>query len=894
MKRLLCLCLVLSVIIGLFGIMPAVAVTDMKTSDACLDLIKQFEGFSGKPYRDTDGHYTIGYGTWCPSDKVEYYTQNPMTPEEAEEELRKEVVTYEEAVIKFMNRHGVSFSQQQFDAVVSLIFNVGPSWLSKGDTLINALVSGATGNELINAFTIYSMSGGKRSVGHIKRRLSEANVYLNGEYNRTLPENIGYVLYDAQGGELDGYNVQGYDSNLHTQPWTTATREGYVFKGWSLTKEGGATVRVLNAYTMNMTLYAQWELEQIWPPPLPAPPTAGLQVTVNGDNVNVRQQAGLSYPVVAKLQSGNVVSVTDIVENDGYTWGKVSSGWIALEFTDYDFEAPVSCIHQYELQTHNIPACLTEGLAVYVCSVCGESVEQILPATGHYWTGATCTAPKTCKICGITQGAALGHSYAAATCVAPPTCTICEHTYGSPLGHSYSEPTCTEAAKCIRCGQKGAAALGHRYDSIGKCTACGALDPSLGGTVVTVTTAKVNVRNDAGLTNRVVGFVAAGVQIRVTETRKVNGELWGKFEMGWLALKHTDHKDAVSVPCQHSYEPIGKKAPTCTKQGSVLYFCSACQSGYSEPIPTIAHSYGEKGRCTVCNALDPNYNKVTVSVTGTGVNLRSGAGLSYSRTGVATTGDRLVITETKENDGYLWGKSDKGWIALKFTNYEQTGVQICAHNYQKLSQKQSTCTEKGMVLYSCTRCADSYLETLALKSHSFRDATCTSPKTCTACGATTGFALGHSYGDNGSCQSCGAMDPTFSSSTPKVYATIIADVLNVRTAPNGTVVGKLYQGDRVEILDQQVVNGGLWGRYAGGWIYIEEYAKMEMVTNGGAFQLCTVTATALNIRAGAGVGYTIVGWLRCGDTVAIVETKTVNGTLWGKTDIGWISMRYVK
>lgn len=42
--------------------------------------------------------------------------------------------------------------------------------------------------------------------------------------------------------------------------------------------------------------------------------------------------------------------------------------------------------------------------------------------------------------------------------------------------------------------------------------------------------------------------------------------------------------------------------------------------------------------------------------------------------------------------------------------------------------------------------------------HSYKDATCTAPKTCTKCGATEGKAAAHSY-SNGACTVCGAMDP---------------------------------------------------------------------------------------------------------------------------------------
>lgn len=48
-------------------------------------------------------------------------------------------------------------------------------------------------------------------------------------------------------------------------------------------------------------------------------------------------------------------------------------------------------------------------------------------------------------------------------------------------------------------------------------------------------------------------------------------------------------------------------------------------------------------------------------------------------------------------------------------------------------------------------------------THSFSAATCTKPKTC-SCGKTEGVATGHSYVD-GTCSTCGASDPDYTSET---------------------------------------------------------------------------------------------------------------------------------
>lgn len=57
----------------------------------------------------------------------------------------------------------------------------------------------------------------------------------------------------------------------------------------------------------------------------------------------------------------------------------------------------------------------------------------------------------------------------------------------------------------------------------------------------------------------------------------------------------------------------------------------------------------------------------------------------------------------------------------------------------------------------------------------------------------------------------------------------------------------------------------------------------------------TVTYAYLRIRSGPGVNYAEVGQLALGDTVRILEQKTVNGAVWGRIAEGWICITgYVK
>lgn len=81
----------------------------------------------------------------------------------------------------------------------------------------------------------------------------------------------------------------------------------------------------------------------------------------------------------------------------------------------------------------------------------------------HRWNDATCTKPRTCSICGKTEGEALGHKWSDATCTEPQTCSVCKETKGEALGHDpdtwtvIKESTCTivgeKEATCKRCGK---------------------------------------------------------------------------------------------------------------------------------------------------------------------------------------------------------------------------------------------------------------------------------------------------------------------------------------------------------------------------------------------------------------------------------------------------------
>ncbi len=95
----------------------------MRTSDSGVEFIKRHEGFRSEAYLDSVGVWTIGYGHTMnvkPGDSI--------TEDEADSLLRAELIHYENAVERYVQSE---LTQNEFDALVSLCYNIGPANFSK-------------------------------------------------------------------------------------------------------------------------------------------------------------------------------------------------------------------------------------------------------------------------------------------------------------------------------------------------------------------------------------------------------------------------------------------------------------------------------------------------------------------------------------------------------------------------------------------------------------------------------------------------------------------------------------------------------------------------------------------------------------------------------------------
>ena len=90
---------------------------------------------------------------------------------------------------------------------------------------------------------------------------------------------------------------------------------------------------------------------------------------------------------------------------------------------------------------------------------------------GHRWQEATCNTPSICKLCNELQGDALGHNFVGGSCSNLGKCSRCE-VLQDDYSHNWKDATCTSPKQCSSCGITEGTSLGHTAQN-GKCTRCG-------------------------------------------------------------------------------------------------------------------------------------------------------------------------------------------------------------------------------------------------------------------------------------------------------------------------------------------------------------------------------------------------------------------------------------
>ncbi len=111
------------------------------------------------------------------------------------------------------------------------------------------------------------------------------------------------------------------------------------------------------------------------------------------------------------------------------------------------------------------------------------------------------------------------------------------------------------------------------------------------------------------------------------------------------------------------------------------------------------------------------------------------------------------------------------------------------HLYQSVITRQATCTTPGERTFTCD-CGHSYVKSIATTPHNYSAATCSSPRKCSVCGATSVSPLTHSY-MQGKCLLCGGADPAADSALSRCSLSLPALPKTVKNTLGGQTISTL-------------------------------------------------------------------------------------------------------
>ncbi len=759
-KRILSVVLTVALLITLIplGAVPVKAASQFTASSEMIGILKEFEGFSLHPYWDYS-QWTVGYGTRVPDGKLEEYKANGISRDEAEALLMDFLNTMGAEVNSFADKFGLTLTQGQFDALLSLSFNCGTSWLYKPSTLRTAVVEGWTGDDFIFAFAQWSNSGNETIPGLIRRRLSEANMYLNGIYDTSVPASYGYVQFNANGG-VSEIKVQGYDVNTAPEIRAVPTYNSFVFDGWYTDPTGGEKVTKLDAGVKGYMLYAHWRAGDS----ADAPQDGAQNITGNAVNyekqiatgvLNSFEQPVKGALVVDAYPNGEVVQiVAEYTDASGIKWGKVSNngGWINLSYTQ-DFVATEE----------------DEGPGVKVTVTATDVNLRRGPSTSYSVVGKANTGD-VLEITSTATGAGYVWGKSSKGWIALKYTDYDAVVKGEepeqqpeqkPEDKPQDQPEDSKKEEVVATGK------------------------------VKLQSGTLNVRSGPSTGYQVVGYLNNGDAVEIYEIKKVGATEWGRIAKGWISLSYAvldknQSNDDTQEEQQPEQQPEQKP----------------------EDTPQDSGTAGVTGKVVVSSGS---------------LNIRSGPGTSYSVVGWLGAGDTVTITEQTTVNGTPWGKSAKGWVCMNYISVsgtsdnngtggnESTGVVTgkVSANGSKLRIRSGPGSSYAVAGYLDDGAAVEILEQKTVGP--------------TVWGRIAKGWISLNYVKLDSGASVPEQDNGNASGSETISGTVIADVLNVRSGAgtHNSIVGRLLNGQKVTILETKMVGTVKWGRISTGWISMD-------------------------------------------------------------------------
>ena len=146
----------------------------MQLSTNGFNLLAELEGVVLNPYKDSVGIPTIGIGSTYYEDGTKVTMKDKAITKERAIQLAKNVVkSFEARVNKSIL---LPMTQNQFDAMVLLCYNIGESSFARSSVVRN--FNAGNLQKAADSFLLWNKAGGVVSKGLTNRRQKERNLFL--------------------------------------------------------------------------------------------------------------------------------------------------------------------------------------------------------------------------------------------------------------------------------------------------------------------------------------------------------------------------------------------------------------------------------------------------------------------------------------------------------------------------------------------------------------------------------------------------------------------------------------------------------------------------------------------------------------------------------------------
>lgn len=281
--------------------------------------------------------------------------------------------------------------------------------------------------------------------------------------------------------------------------------------------------------------------------------------TVNTTDLRIRSGPSTAYSILGYLNTGDRVEVTEQKTTGSMIWGKISKGWICLDYVDFDDAGN----NQSSGGTGTGSGSAVTGKVVNTNSLRVRSGPGTYYSIVAYLTGGTkvTITEQTPGGWGRISNGWINMDYvaldSAGTAAKTEAGTVTAQDVlriRSGPGTSYSIIGYLDPGSRVEISEKRSGSDGMqwgktangwislsyvRLDSAGTSGSTSGSAASSTGQAKTVSADCLHVRSGAGISYPIVGYLYEGAKVTVTETAAgADGRTWGHISNGWICMEY--------------------------------------------------------------------------------------------------------------------------------------------------------------------------------------------------------------------------------------------------------------------------------------------------------------------------------------------------------------------